>query len=207
MAKGVGVKIRSIYGKPLVKPNTPIPLSRDALKQAARIILKAVKKELQKDIAKARGLNGGTFPTKYAERNPVPIPANKKFVDSFKVRLRGRSTIEVYSTWPTVKNYIKQPKQRDLESPKKGPIKPEKGIEMTWLMQPKVKYVPIVTTKGEVIIRTAPSDMDKVWIHPGFLKYTFLERGVKKGRLEAGKVLAEQAVEALLKDFSLVGSE
>ena len=70
---------------------------------------------------------------------------------------------------------------------------------MKWLVQPKVKYVPIVQHDGQVIIRTAPLSTDKAWIHPGFVKYNFIERGVRKGR--------EKVVKEMIDDFLALGLE
>jgi hypothetical protein len=156
------------------------------LVRAAEILLDSVKKEIRTDMAKSRGVRGK------GER--VKLPRGKSFVDSFSFKIRGSSTIEIISTWPTIENYLKG----------------TDSYKMSWLVQPKVKYVPIILGSGEVIIRTAPwttPPPDKpgarrrkplkprpVWIHPGFAKYTFLERGIRKGKQ---RVVAEMPNEVL----------
>ena len=85
------VRLRGVYGKPLLKrdaPNTvqvPMPM----LKKMAGIIVKAIKKEIMKDMAKTAGLRG--------RGKPVPMPDSKKFVDSFSWKISGKSTIEITS--------------------------------------------------------------------------------------------------------------
>ena len=148
------VRLRGVYTGPL-----KITLDRPSLTQAGQIILKAVQKEIRKDAAKARAMTG--------KGKPVGIPDSERFVRSFSFRITGK-VIEIVSTWPTAEAHT-QP----------GNDKPRK---MTWLVQPKVKYVPIITGKGEVIVRTAPMTTSQAWIHPGFARYNFIERGVRKGR-------------------------
>lgn len=44
---------------------------------------------------------------------------------------------------------------------------------------------------GNKVVRTTPIRMKDAWIHPGFYKYTFLERGARKGREKAIQMLVE----------------
>ena len=140
------VRLRGIYGKPL-----KITLDRPTLMKAARIILKAVKAEIRKDMMKARGIQGGG-------NQPVPLPDSRRFVDSFS-----------------------------------------KPRPMTWLVQPKIKYVPIITGTGQVIVRTAPLTTATAWIHPGFVKYNFIERGARKGRQKVLDTLGQQILDLAAK--------
>ena len=163
--------VRKIYGAPLLRgQNVTVPMKGPLLVRAAKIILDSVKKEIRTDMAKSRGVRG--------RGEPVKLPRGKSFVDSFSFKIRGSSTIEIISTWPTIENYLKGT----------DPYK------MSWLVQPKVKYVPIILNDGEVIIRTAPLSLTNAWIHPGFAKYTFLERGIRKGKQ---RVVAEMPNEVL----------
>lgn len=167
------VRLRGIYGKPL-----KITLDRPTLMKAARIILKAVKAEIRKDMVKARGIQGGG-------NQPVPLPDSRRFVDSFSYQIQGNSTIEIVSTWPTAEAHT---------TPGHDKRRP-----MTWLVQPKIKYVPIITGTGQVIVRTAPLTTATAWIHPGFVKYNFIERGARKGRQKVLDTLGQQILDLAAK--------
>jgi hypothetical protein len=54
-----------------------------------------------------------------------------------------------------------------------------------------------------VIFRTAPLTTANAWIHPGFLRYTFIERGVKKGRVKVFEDMAEEIVSLFLSERDL----
>ena len=194
-------RIRSVLGKPLItQSGLKIQMTTPLLRRAAQIILQSVKEEIRKDMAKARGVRGGTYPKPYADRNPVPLPQSRKFVNSFRWRIKGASTIEITSSWPTAEAHTKTLTQRGLDNMTSDrPDMPKGGFPMKWLVQPKVKYVPIVQHDGQVIIRTAPLSTDKAWIHPGFVKYNFIERGVRKGR--------EKVVKEMIDDFLALGLE
>ena len=181
--------LRGVYGKPLLKrdaPNTakmPLPM----LKKAAEIILDSIKKEIKKDMAKAAGLRG--------RGKPVPIPDSVKFVDSFSWRVKGSSTIEITSDWPTAVAHT--------ISPDGDQAKATKPYPMTWLTGPRIKTVPLVTQEGRVIFRSAPLTTANAWIHPGFLRYTFIERGVKKGRVRVMEEMAEEILRLFLSQGAL----
>lgn len=182
------VRLRGVYGRPLIKrgePNTvqmPMPM----LKKAAAIILDSIKKEIMKDMAKTAGLRG--------RGKPVPLPDSRKFVDSFSWRVAGKSTIEFTSTWPTASAHTISPGEKG---------KATEPYRMTWLTQPRVKTVPLTTQEGRVIFRTAPLTTAKAWVHPGFLRYTFIERGVEKGRVRVFEEMAEEIVGLLLEQGDL----
>lgn len=199
------VKMRGLYGKPLLKAGDKAVVNDKLLRKAAAIILRSVKREIRKDMEKAKGLRGGTWPKPYEDRNPIPIPQGEAFIRSFYWRIKGGSTIEIWSSWPTAEAHTAPPTQRGLDAAVPGvPLQhPKKGIPMTWLVQPKVKYVPIITENGQVIIRTAPLKEADAWIHPGFTRYTFIERGIRKGRVEVVKKLKDEIVTAFLESGSL----
>jgi len=192
-------KLTGVYGKPLAdRAGMDIPLTPQQLRKAALIILKAIKAEIKKDIAKAAGLR--------SPGDPVPLPQTTAFADSFKVRVKGKSTIEITSSWPTA---VAHTTPADEVDPENNRPKPHAPIEMWWLTRPKVPFAQIVRSNGEVIVRTTPNPAkgDKLWIHPGYRKYTFLERGLKKGREEAVKALAEEVIQNLLATHDLFGGQ
>ena len=180
--------LRGVYGKPLLKRDAPnvtqMPLPM--LKKAAEIILDSIKKEIMKDMAKTAGLRG--------RGKPVPLPDSRKFVDSFTYRVKGKSTIEITSDWPTASAHTATPGEKEKQT---------KPYPMTWLTGPRVKTVPMVTQEGTVIFRSAPLTTSDAWIHPGFLRYTFIERGVKKGRVRVMEEMAEDILRLFLSEGAL----
>ena len=190
-------RVRGIYNKPLAKAiGQKIPLTAKQLNLAGKIILECIKVEIKKDIAKASGMGG--------RGKPVPLPQTTGFADSFSVKVTG-TTIEITSTWPTAKAHTTEVRKKNfLNNTRPDATVP---FEMTWLMRPKVPFARIVRQDGTVIVRTTPdaSKGDKPWIHPGFLRYTFLERGIRKGREEAVRALAEEIVKELLSTHDLFG--
>ncbi len=196
------VRIRGVYGKPLLRQGDSIPMTRDMVEQAANIILESVKAEITKDMAKAAGMRGGSHPKPYTDRRPVPIPDSPKFLDSFSYTIRGKSTIEIVSNWPTAEAHVGRLRSKDLESPasSKGSTPP---FKMWWLTKPRVNAIPIVTSGGEVIIRATPEAGD-AWIHPGFMRYSFIERGVKRGKERfVEEVLAKAVASMVMKDYNI----
>tara|TARA_B100000900_G_C20483408_1_gene676434 strand:- start:157 stop:711 length:555 start_codon:yes stop_codon:yes gene_type:complete len=153
-----------------------VPLTSAEITKIAGILLESVKAEIRKDIAKSSGVRSAG--------QPVPIPDSKKFVDSFKVRITGK-TIEIYSDWPTAEAH--------LNKKDKGPF------PMRWLARPQVPYSRIETKDGISLVRSTPSSPN-FWVHPGFKKYSFLERGVRKGqKIAREKVLTPKAVDFVMR--------
>ncbi len=192
MSKG---RLKGVYARPLAKKvGQQIPLTRDQLKRAGDIILEHIKKEIKKDIAKSAGLR--------PQGEPVPLPNTSKFPDSFKVRVKG-NIIEITSDWPTAKAHTTDPTSPNFlgNTAPKGSA----PIPMVWLTRPKVPFARIVRRNGEVVVRTTPdpSKGQAVWIHPGFRKYTFLERGIRKGREAAVRMLASEIIQDLLQQNDL----
>ena len=186
-----------MYGKPLAKAaGVSIPLTRKQLLQIGTGIVEAIRAEIKKDTAKASALR--------APGEPVPIPRTAKFAASFKVRLLGNSTLEVYSDWPTADAHT-NPVKPGFENNTR-PDKP-RAFPMTWLTRDKVPYARIVRANGEVIVRMTPDPTqgDKLWVHPGFKKYTFLERGIRKGRAKAVEAIAKEAIEQMLSEYDIFG--
>lgn len=140
------------------------------LESLGKVILDAVLLELQKDRAK----QGGN-PT--PRGTPAGIPTDPRFMKSFSFRVDG-TTIEILSTWPTAKQILEG----------SGPFK------MKWLTQAQgVKRVPVATTGlGEVIIRTTPKQTSDAWVHPGFRKHDFIQRGLKRANAQIEKMIGDQ---------------
>jgi len=184
-------RLKGVYGKPWSKlVGEKVDLTPEVMNQVGVIILDSVKSEIIKAAAMARGVRG--------RGEPVPIPNTNEFKDSFEYSLRGARTIEISSDWPYAEVW-------------------EEGKDpypMTWLtgraagaepfpqrpgkVQSSKYAVPIVTATGKVIIRYAPFTTQDAWIHPGFARYGFLQKGIKKGRLKAAEYIIKAAVIPLL---------
>lgn len=183
--------LRSVYGGPLFKSvGGKINLTPGLLQKAGATILESVRRAIREDVAKSRAVARG-------RGKPVPLPDSQRFVESFQFRVKGKSTLEFYSDWPTAEAHTKTPDERGLQARGENdqPIRPTQGFPMTWLVQPDVKKVPIITSDGVTLVRTAPMTTQEAWIHPGFIKYTFLERGVRKGRVQFIEDYAQEIVD------------
>ncbi len=174
--------VRSVYGRPLSKmAGTKLDPPYLLLKKAGTLILESVRKEIKTDAAKHNAMNR-------AVGQPVSIPNSKEFVLSFKVSVKGKK-IEISSDWPFVEHHLEG---RD-------------PYPMTWLTQAEgIKKVPMITSAGVVLVRMAPLTKEDAWIHPGFLKYNFLERGVRKGREAAAEMLAKEMLPSVLSTLDLL---
>jgi hypothetical protein len=132
--------------------------------------------EARKDLAK-QGIP--------SQGSPVGLPKKESFFESFSYQISGRSTVEITSTWPWILQLVegRQP------------------YEMKWLTHAKLqgRPVPIVQRDGTVVVRMAPFRSGEFWIHPGFARHTFLERGVKKGREAMAEVIMEEVKKMLSK--------
>lgn len=157
------VELRVVYKKPLFRKVgdgfVPDNTIMDAM---GEIILESVRKEAMRDMALARSMAG-------TRGQPVGLPDTPSFLKSFGFSVQN-SQIKIDSTWPLINQHLEG---RD-------------AYPMTWLTQASgIKTVPMILASGITIIRAAPLSKESAWIHPGFIKYTFLERGVRKGRQQA----------------------
>lgn len=170
MLKPVG----GVYGKPMSRmAGKSLPLDRTVLEQIGKILVDSVVLEARKDFAKQRKVPHG----------PVGLPDTEDFFKSFSYQISGKSTVEVVSTWPFIKQVTEG---RD-------------PFRMEWLTQQNgVNVVPLIDKTGQVIFRMAPLNLGHAWIHPGFARHTFIQRGIRKGREKAMKILADEAMKAVL---------
>lgn len=186
----MATRVRGVYGGPLAKlAKLTEEIPKEVLLKVAKVIVDSVVDEARKDFAK-RG---------WSLNDPKGGPPLDK---SFSYSIRGDKTIEITSTywgltelqdgiprhpmtWLTQEGRDKSPTKHELP-----PAERRKSIHRG----PKGKnrkplVVPLKTDAGTVIFRTAPLMMKDAWIHPGIAKFTFLERGIQKGRKKAALVL------------------
>lgn len=162
-------RVRGVYGKPWSKMAGEIPVTKEMLQRLGQALVDAVVEEARRDLAKQ-----GISP----RGSPVGLPREESFFDSFGYQVSGKSTVEITSSWPWI--------QQTIEG--------REPYEMTWLTHAKLKGkpVPIVQRDGTVVVRMAPFKAGEYWIHPGFARHTFLERGVRKARQKMAEIVMEE---------------
>ena len=167
--------VRSVYGTPWSRLAKGVPLSRKILNRLGRILVQEIVREGKKDFAKQ-----GRKATPIGE--PEGIPKSRNFWKSFRFKVRGSKTIEIFSDWEWIDQILEG---RD-------------PYPMPWLTQDRgIVKVPMKQTNGNVIVRIAPAKISDAWIHPGFAKHRFIERGIKKGREKAAEIITKEVMRLL----------
>lgn len=167
-------RVRGVYGKPWSQMSGNIPITKEVLERLGQMLVDSIVAEARKDAAK-QGVS--------MQGKPVGLPRTESFFDSFDYRISGNSTIEITSTWPHIEQRIEG----------------RKPYKMTWLTHGKLggKPVPILQRDGTVVFRTAPFKQGDYWVHPGFARHTFIERGVRKGREKMAEIILEEVGQML----------
>jgi hypothetical protein len=165
--------VRKVYGKPWSRM-AEIEVSPEVLQKVGDIIVESIREEALKDYAKdgrtPRGL-------------PMGLPNTDRFWDSFSASLLGASTVIISSSWPWINRHIEG----------------RKPFKMWWITQDRGRYyVPLRQPDGSVNVAIAPLNKEEAWVHPGVIKYHFINRGVKKGRKKAMKLLAQEVLKKLV---------
>ena len=169
------VRVKGVYATPWSKlTGQKVEITPAIMLKLGQACLDGVKYEVRRAVALAANAGG--------RGKPIPLPNSQEFVESFQFKIRGNKTVEILTNWPFAKAW------EDGTEP----------FEMTWLKQPKVKVVPIITHQGETILRTAPLQTEKAWIHPGFARYNFLSKGLQRGRENAAEIVRQEIVIPLL---------
>ena len=161
-------KIKSTYGGSFAKLVAgEYKPSRATLIKLGTLIVDCVIAEARKDMAAESRRKTG---------DPVGIPQSERFFRSFTSKLYGQSTVEVYSSWPTI--------EQNIEGTDPYP--------MTWLTRSNgVNAVPMKDQMGRLIIRTTPLTTQNAWIHPGFARHNFLQRGITRAKQEMADIVKE----------------
>lgn len=166
--------VRSVYGTPWSRMSK-IPLSRRIMNKLGRILVQEIIREGKKDFAKQ-----GRKATPRGE--PEGIPKSRDFWKSFRFKIKGSRTIEVFSDWEWIDQILEG---RD-------------PYPMPWLTQERgIHKVPMRQPNGTVLVRVAPAKIRDAWIHPGFAKHSFVERGIKKGREKAAEIITAEVARRL----------
>ena len=176
--RSAGARIKSVYGKPLSRmAGRPLPIDPKFFDRVGQTLVDAVVAEARKDFAK-EGRSAR------APGAPVGLPNTEDIFKSFSYRISGKSTVELLCDWP----YIDQITQGRRPFP------------MTWLTQEKgAGVVPIKKKSGVVIFRMAPPNAANAWIHPGFARHNFVQRGIRKGREQVAALLSAEVKRQILK--------
>ena len=195
---GTRVRVRSVLRGPLAQ-KSGFDLPPLVLRELGKCIVKAIVEEAKKDFVK-RGwsLNAPD------EGHPIHR--------SFQVRVRGDSTIEILSSFPMLQQlvegidphpmtwmtqeakdknpnaYALSPRERDLGMKKGGKV--SKGGRLPLV-------VPLTDKDGTVVFRVAPLRIGDAWIHPGVAKFTFLQRGIEKGKKACLERIKQEVVRQL----------
>lgn len=186
--------LRSAYTGTIGK-GAQIDLSREQVEMIGRIILEQIREEIAEDTKKAGASRGSG--------EPVALPLTKRFADSFQFKVSGERTLEFTSDWPTARAHtLGRDKDLDLEDKNKGG---SGEFPMWWLTKPQVPYARIVNSEGKITVVSTPNpaDGDAMWIHPGFRRYSFLERGIRKGKQKALEALAVDILSQMLSEHGL----
>ena len=167
-------KVRMTKGKTWSKLLPGDFLTPKFLARVGKLFVSAIISEARKDFAKQGGRPTGRG---FAEG----IPASEDFYKSFYYEV-NKTTVEVFSSWPQIEQIV--------EGRRPSP--------MDWLTrQNGVTRVPLKGPGGTVLIKSAPATPADAWIHPGFLKHTFIRRGYEKARRQMDQLLAQQIAEVL----------
>lgn len=171
-------KVKSTYARPWSKLADPggVQLPVTTLNVIGRTIVKEIRREILKDIAKSKSIAG-----------TANLPDTPQFYDSFSYRVSptGKS-IEIRTTWPWM-NVVMEGTD--------GPFK------MEWLTQQRggPKIVPLKGDDGTVIFRTTPILARDAWIHPGVAKYNFFRRAIESARKKIQPEIKRVVVDLLSK--------
>lgn len=178
---GLGFKLRGIYSRPWSQIGKNMTFSQAFLKKIGRILVKEVVKEAKKQ-RKAQG-NRST-----PRGEPEGLPKGPDFYKSFYYKLRGRSTIEIWSDWPVIEQLIE-----GRDAYRMTWFTHEAGRSHMKMKQGSGKF------KGTILVRTTPQKRKDAWIHPGFAKHDFIVKGVDKAQEQVIKLITVEVAKKLAK--------
>jgi len=189
LLKGKVKILRSAYGKPL-GDTVKITMKREELEWFGDLCVKYIVEEAKK-----------------ASRYASSLPKDEKFYKSFGYKIVGNSTVSITSTWEWLPIYVNLEEQGWDKDPAFGKPRP---FRMDWLTRQgggnQMRKVPFVDKKtNKVIVRSAPLKTADAWIHPGVARHTFVNKGMKRARLEFLDLLLVKYVFGAVFDPALKG--
>lgn len=188
----IGGAYGGVFGKKI-----DLEVSREMLTTLGKCLVKAVSKEASKDWAK-RG---------WSEWDDVH---KVRISESFGWRIKGKRTVELTCRFSNITRLIEGVPRHPMpwltqEGKDSYPSKyqlteaeQEKGMKRGGRVSQGERLpliVPLEGPGGTVIFRMAPLKTSEAWIHPGIAKFTFLRRGIEKGKQTCMETLGPEIVE------------
>lgn len=145
-------------------------LTKQKLEEAARVLLAAVRQEIDMERAMEAGKAFGSIPT------------TPKFKASFRCVVVDQE-LQILSNWPNLDALIEG----------------RKPYQLKWLTQQAgVKVVPMEGPHDQVLFRTTPLRKSQAWWHPGVRRHDFLDRAVERAWPKIEKILMDCVVRTML---------
>jgi len=116
-------------------------------------------------------IDGIEYHAREASRLYDAVPREEKFFKSFFYEIVGNDIL-VFSKWEWITKYLQD------SDPKK----------MDWLTKQSnstLSVIPLKDEKGQMIFRTVPMLKTDAWVHPAIKKWTWIEKGVARGKNKA----------------------
>jgi hypothetical protein len=191
--------VRRLYGGPLARL-AKATSSKQLLEVMAQAMIDSIVEEARKDFAQ-RG---------WSMSDPKGGPP---LDESFSFVIRGKSTIEIRSSYWGLEELVKGdiPSRRMTwltqegkdKFPDKYPLTPTEanlGMQRSGRVSKnkrKPLVVPLKADDGTVVFRMAPMKMKDAWVHPGIAKFTFMERGIRKGKKKVAEAITKYLKEQM----------
>jgi len=159
-------------GKPWSRLGQGMTLDKRTLHRLGRVLVSSVRGEAAKEIARQAGLG--------IHGVAQGLPRSPRFLDSFGYRIVGRDTLEITSTWPFAEEAPGRPGQSPIAR-----------------LAQDIGKVQTTQEDGTVIIRSAPKQRSNAWVHPGWARHRFMERGVARGREAMAEIVVREVLNQL----------
>lgn len=193
-------RARGVYGTPWSKL-AKVEVTPEILSRLGACLVQSIVAEGMVDFAK-RG---------WSLNDPMGGPS---FQESWTYQVSGRSTLEILSSWygmveltrdgiPSRKMWWISQEAKDRHPERYHLTRTEKRLGMKQGGRvSKGERLPLVVPikdkgTGRIVLRMAPSRMQDAWIHPGIAKFSFLERGIRKGRKRCADIIQQEVIRIL----------
>ncbi len=167
--------IRRTYGKPWSRVIEGVSVDRAFLRGLGKFLVEEVAKEADKALEMQRR-------RRTPRGQPEGLPTSGDFLKSFSYRIKGKSTLEIQSTWPWIEQLLEG----------------RSRYRMWWLTRERgVKIVPMEGDNGETIFRWTPKTAADAWVHPGFKGHDFVSKAFKNVRRRMEEYTVDYIVRAI----------